>query len=316
MERFLVPVFLKRMNFSPALESVLSLLVMAASVVPQDDFLIAVWSIQAMNYANVAIFALWTYDSLLRFQQEVIFLAHANKNVGKFLYIGARYMPLLIAIPGLIFDQVSHMGNLDCQIVGDLATAFSMIAAFCAESIFVLRTCAMWEVKRLLRWVMFVIIAGIAFTGLITFSYVPRQYVFVPDVPACKALQVAKSQRLLVVFLALLVLELVLVISTTVRAAKNYRSTPRPLLTVLLTHHIFYYGCGFLFSAINVLCVALFEYEYAVVFFNPQIMMHAILATRMHYQLWESEDARRSYRSEQYPMSLLSWQPQEETAMS
>jgi DNA-binding winged helix-turn-helix (wHTH) protein len=49
MERFLVPVFLKRMNFSPALESVLSLLVMAASVVPQDDFLIAVWSIQAMN---------------------------------------------------------------------------------------------------------------------------------------------------------------------------------------------------------------------------------------------------------------------------
>jgi DNA polymerase sigma len=49
---------------------------------------------------------------------------------------------------------------------------------------------------------------GIAFTGLITFSYVPRQYVFVPDVPACKALQVAKSQRLLVVFLALLVLEL------------------------------------------------------------------------------------------------------------
>lgn len=48
---------------------------------------------------------------------------------------------------------------------------------------------------------------------------------------------------------------------------------------------------------------------------SPQIMMHAILATRMHYQLWESEDARRSYRSEQ-PMSLLSWQPPEETAMS
>lgn len=108
MERFLVPVFLKRMNFSPALESVLSLLVMAASVVPQDDFLIAVWSIQAMNYANVAIFALWTYDSLLRFQQEVIFLAHANKNVGKFLYIGARYMPLLIVIPGLICEPAAY----------------------------------------------------------------------------------------------------------------------------------------------------------------------------------------------------------------
>lgn len=81
---------------------------MATSVIPQGDFLIAVWSIQAMNYANVAVFALWTYDSLLRFQQEVTFLAHANKNVGKFLYIGARYMPLLIAIPGLICEPAAR----------------------------------------------------------------------------------------------------------------------------------------------------------------------------------------------------------------
>ncbi|KAG1823736.1 uncharacterized protein BJ212DRAFT_700377 [Suillus subaureus] len=290
---------------------------MATSVVPQDDFLMAVWSIQVMNYTDVAVTTLWAYDLLLRFQQEATFLAQANKNVAKFLYIGARYMPLLIAIPGLIFDQVSHMGNVDCQSVGDLATAFGLIAAFCAESIFVLRTCAMWEVKHLLRRIMFMIVAqGITVTGLIIFSFVPGQYVFVPDVPTCKTLQVAKAQRLLVAFLALLILEFVLVISTTVRAVKNYRSTPRPLLTLLLTHHMFYYGCGFLFSIINVLCVALFEYEYATVFFNPQIMMHAILATRMQYQLWESENARKSYRSEQYPMSLLFRQPPEETATS
>jgi hypothetical protein len=32
--------------------------------------------------------------------------------------------------------------------------------------------------------------------------------------------------------------------------------------------------------------------------------MHAILATRMHYQLWEVDRARRGYQSE-YPMPLL-----------
>lgn len=61
----------KKDEFLPG-PSILSLLVMTTSVVPQDDFLIAVWSIQAMNYANVAVFALWTYDSLLRFQQEAM----------------------------------------------------------------------------------------------------------------------------------------------------------------------------------------------------------------------------------------------------
>ncbi|KAG1847648.1 hypothetical protein DFJ58DRAFT_797256 [Suillus subalutaceus] len=294
-----------------------SLILMATSVVPQDDFLMAVWSIQVMNgisdeHIVVAVTALW---------QEATFLAQANKNVAKFLYIGARYMPLLIAVPGLICEHISILYDIfsltrDCQSIGDLATAFGMIAAFCAESIFVLRTCAMWEVKHLLRQVMFVIVAGITVTGLIMFTFVPGQYVFVPDVPTCKTLQVAKEQRLLVAFLALLTLELILVIFTAIRAVKNYRSTSRPLLTLLLTHHMFYYGCGFLFSIINVLCVALFEYEYAAVLFNPQIMMHAILTTRMHYRLWESEDARRSYRSEQYPMPSLFWQPPEETATS
>ncbi|KAG2065195.1 hypothetical protein BDR04DRAFT_187938 [Suillus decipiens] len=262
----------------------------------------------------VAVATLWAYDLLLQFQKEATFLAKANKNVAKFLYIGARYMPLLVVISGFTFGQVSHMENVDCQTVGDLARAFGMIAAFCAESIFVLRTCAMWGVKHLLRRVMFMIVVSITVTGLVICNFVPGQYEFVPDVPACKALQVAEAQRLLVVLLAFLILELVLVISTTVRAAKNYRSTPRPLLTLLLTHHMFYYGCGFLFSTINVLCVALFEYRYATVFFNPQITMHAILATRMHYQLWESEDFRGSRQSEQYYMSSLFWQSPQETA--
>lgn len=38
----------KKDEFLPG-PSILSLLVMTTSVVPQDDFLIAVWSIQAMN---------------------------------------------------------------------------------------------------------------------------------------------------------------------------------------------------------------------------------------------------------------------------
>ncbi|KAG1862366.1 hypothetical protein C8R48DRAFT_834052 [Suillus tomentosus] len=292
-----------------------SLILMSTSVVPQDDFLLAVWSIQVMTYTDVAITALLAYDLLSRFQQEATFLAQADTNVAKFLYIGARYMPLLSTL-SLVFKQVSPMGNVDCQGVGDLAAALSIMEAFCAESIFVLRTCAMWDVKCPLRWIMFTIIAGMAVAGLIIFCFVPKQYVFVPDVSTCRVSQFAKMQRFLAAFLALLMLEFVLVIFATTKAAKIHRSTPRPLLTLLLTHHIFYYGCGLLFSTINVICMVLFEYEYVEIFFSPKIVMHAILATRMHYQLWESKKVRKSCRSEQYPMSPLFWQPPEEIATS
>ncbi|KAG1788746.1 uncharacterized protein HD556DRAFT_1447594 [Suillus plorans] len=289
---------------------------MTASVVPQDDFLMAVWSIQVLNYSDVVVATLLVYDSLLRFQQDAAFLAQANMNVPKLLYIGARYMPLLMPIPNLMFDLVPHMKDVDCQTLGDLAAAFSMMVAFCAECIFVLRTCAMWEVKRPLRWIMFMIVSGMAVAGLIIFSFVPKQYVVVPDISTCQPFQTAKTPGLLAAFLMLLMLEFVLVVFTTIRAAKNYRSTPIPLLTRLLAHHIFYYGCGLLFSTINVLCLALFEYENAAVFFSPQIIMHAILATRMHYQLWESENVRKSDQSEEHPMSSLRWQPPEEIATS
>ncbi|KAG2156950.1 uncharacterized protein EDB93DRAFT_1247129 [Suillus bovinus] len=300
---------------------------MSTSVVPQDDFLAVVWSIRVLNYSDgvssrtvkqklsdngivVVVAALWIYDLLSTFQQEATFLAQANTNIAKFLYIGARYIPLFIRIPNLIFDKVPGLGNADCQSLDTL----NMIAEFCAESIFILRTCAMWEVKRPVRWVMFVIIACVSVAGIIMFIFVPREDVFVPDIMECQPLQIAKTPRLLVALLALLMLELVLVILTAIRAVKNYRPTPTPLLTLLLTHHLFYYGCGLLFSTINVLCVALFKYEYAAIFFSPQIIAHALLATRMHYRLWESENIRNNDQSEQHPMSSLVWEPPEDIA--
>ncbi|KAG1788748.1 uncharacterized protein HD556DRAFT_844234 [Suillus plorans] len=219
----------------------------------------------------------WQYGAF-RFQQEATFLAQANTNVAKFLYIGARYIPLLSTL-SLVFKQVFHMANVDCQRpsalwkhsvqnVCDLRNQFHLNFHWAHRmlGIFGLRTCAMWEVKWPLRWVMFMIIAGMAVAGLIIFCFVPKQYVFVPDVSACQVSQFAKMQRLLAALLALLMLEFVLVIIATIKAAKIYRSTPRPLLTLLLTHHMFYYGCGFLLSIINVLCVTLFEYEYAAIF--------------------------------------------------
>lgn len=140
----------------------------------------------------------------------------------------------------------------------------------------------MWEVKRLLRWVMFVITAvciiyQISCQVLLREPATSGYSIYWADhiqlCPAavcvctwCSSMQSIASCKSTTVIggvssapdvrtwyeelLSWFPLEVwlppsVLVISIAVRAAKNYRSTPRPLLTVLLTHHIFYYGCGF-----------------------------------------------------------------------
>ncbi|KAJ8591676.1 hypothetical protein M405DRAFT_860356 [Rhizopogon salebrosus TDB-379] len=290
---------------------------MATLSLPPHRVLMAVWCNRLISYTNVSVAAFWTYDLMLRFQEDAAFLAQAKWNVAKFLYIAARYMPFLMASVCLVFDQVLYTGNVDCQILGDLATGTTFLGTltlFCAECIFVLRTCAMWKVASYLRRVMFIVMSVVTIAGLIVFCTFRGRYTHVLHVPACKALEVAKEPRLLgVALLVLLILEFALIILTVLKATQSRGSTLVPLLTLLLKHNMFYHGCGFLFSVVNLLCVALLKYEYHTFFLTAQITIHTILATRMQYQLWDVDRARRCHPSEQYPVSLLLY-PTEVTA--
>ncbi|OJA08012.1 hypothetical protein AZE42_10852 [Rhizopogon vesiculosus] len=292
---------------------------MPTSSVSQDAFLMAVWSIRMETCDNVAVAVLGTYDLMLRFQEEAAFLTQAKWNVTKFLYIAARYIPFLTAPLWLVVDQVPYMGNADCRTLRHIAAACSMTTAFCAESIFMLRTCAMWQVKSYLRRIMFGVMIDTTATLFIMYCFFRGEYTFVPDVPPCNAWQVKKEPGLVWVLpIVFLMFELVLVILTVIKITKSHRSTQRPLHTLLLTHHTFHYSCGFLFTILRVLCIALLKFEYSISFLNTQITTRALFATRMQYQLWEVDRVQRSYHAEQHHMSLLFLHPtdSEETVTS
>lgn len=239
---------------------------------------------------------------MLRFQEEVAFLRQAKWNVAKLLYVSARYMPVLMAPLLIASNQVFNVEDVNCQILGNLALVSSIITLFAAESIFLLRTCAMWLTKPYIRYVLLIFIVAVSITNLIIFL---GQDKFISDVSACKSF----GQPLLwAIILEFLVLELALIILTVLRCTKDRGSTlVEPLLVLLLRHNIFYYSCGFLLSIVNALCMWRLNVDYAYprCLFTVQITMHTILATRMQYQLWEADRARRCYQSEQYPTSLL-----------
>ncbi|KAG2741120.1 hypothetical protein P692DRAFT_20752676 [Suillus brevipes Sb2] len=91
-------------------------------------------------------------------------------------------------------------------------------------------------------------------------------------------------------FLLLFVFALLLISLTLIHAIQSWRTAIGPLRAVLVTHNIFYHTCS--------LCESKFAYISMLIEFllttpqksySLQVLILAILATRMHLQLWHTD---------------------------
>ncbi|KAG1837097.1 hypothetical protein DFJ58DRAFT_155557 [Suillus subalutaceus] len=72
---------------------------------------------------------------------------------------------------------------------------------------------------------------------------------------------------------------------------QSWRSAKGPLYVILVKHNIFYYACGLLLSAVNVL-VPLLPLSDSLTDLVPEdfeVFILAILATRMHLRIWHMD---------------------------
>ncbi|KAG1737968.1 hypothetical protein EDB19DRAFT_1715357 [Suillus lakei] len=77
---------------------------------------------------------------------------------------------------------------------------------------------------------------------------------------------------------------------TLVRVIQSWRSDNGPLYAILVKHNIFYYVCGLLLSAVNVLTpMLLYPTGSYFLLEGLQVFMLSILATRMHLHLWDMD---------------------------
>ncbi|KAG2127072.1 hypothetical protein BD769DRAFT_778463 [Suillus cothurnatus] len=95
---------------------------------------------------------------------------------------------------------------------------------------------------------------------------------------------------------------------TLIRAIQNWRKSPSPMYVVLVKHNISYYTCGFLFSVVNIFTSLLLQYSYNSMFHDLQIVILAILVTRMHRHLWQMSMNQHAHSSGfvRIPMSDMS----------
>ncbi|OJA16681.1 hypothetical protein AZE42_06974 [Rhizopogon vesiculosus] len=226
----------------------------------------------------------------------------------------------------------------ECRSISNICESFALISAIFSECIspfpvtplppnsihsgfFILRTYALWNKNKIVLGAILTAAFAIIVTSIsvlfATTNVAPFETSAIPAITGCYQDSGSSSFGLFVPFLLLFVFELGLAFLTVLCAIQSWRTASNPLLTVLLKHNVFYYACGLFFSAVNVLTLLFLhvrasiiitepwvidiphtQYAYHAMFEQLQVMILAILATRMHLHLWHAEQHRHDYDSE------------------
>ncbi|KAG1739467.1 uncharacterized protein EDB91DRAFT_1336796 [Suillus paluster] len=227
-----------------------------------------------------------TYDYACSLHEEWTFLLGSRWTKVKVLYIVTRFMPFFLITTNLYTNFTPTENLSKCQTLINLDLSFGIISVTCSESFFVLRTYALWNNDRYVLAIMLTGFLAVLVASIITsFSAnatTPYPTSTIPNITGCSS-----SADLFIPFIILFAFELGLLSLTLIRAIQSWRSANGPIYAILVKHNIFYYACGLFFSTLNVLTLLLLDYQYHAMFRDFQFIILAILALRMHLQLWQ-----------------------------
>ncbi|KAG2032038.1 hypothetical protein BDR03DRAFT_65562 [Suillus americanus] len=270
----------------------------------------AATSLQRLAYIYMSMMTIWIYDYTCSLHDEWKFLCRSRWTKVKALYIITRCILFFLIIMYLCLNFTPNENPNKCRILINIYSSFSQISLICSECFFVLRTYALWNNSRIVligmlstAFAMVVTSVGIRFTGISTsyglcshldlpsllFANIHSTFTVttkaIPGIPSCS--WSSSGVLYFMSFIFLFVFQLGLVSLTLIRVVQSWRSAQGHLHTVLVKHNMFYYACGLILSAVNVLVPVLFpDSAYYTALENFQVCILAILATRMHLHLW------------------------------
>ncbi|KAG2082584.1 hypothetical protein BD769DRAFT_654549 [Suillus cothurnatus] len=233
---------------------------------------------------------LWTYDYVCSLHEEWTYLLRSRWTKVKALYITARCVHLLITTVHLYLVATPSDNAIKCQILSLIITSLSLISLTCSECFFVLRTYALWNNNRILLIAMLSTLFVVTVLSFITtFTPIVTSYSSASLISSCH--QNLSNFPCFMPFTFLFVFQLGLLSLTLIRTIQNWRSDDGPLYALLVKHNIFYYVCGLLLSAVNILIpvVLLSDSGSYVLPEGFEVVILMILATRMHLHLWHMD---------------------------
>ncbi|KAG2121308.1 hypothetical protein DEU56DRAFT_96895 [Suillus clintonianus] len=258
------------------------------------DDIAAARSLQFFAFTSTSIATFWTYEYACTLHEEWTFLLRSRCTKVKAIYIVTRYVPFLLLTTNLYLSFIPNENPDKCRVLVNICSGFGTISVICSECFFILRTYALWNKNRIVLAAMistfltFIVVSmslQVVFATTVPVTYATSA---IPGITGCY--QSSSSFQLFISFIFLPAFQLGLITLTLIRAIQSWQSTQgRHLYIVLLTHNIFYYACGLLFSVANILPPLLLHYAYYSILHNFQYIILTVLATRLHRHLWQMD---------------------------
>ncbi|KAG2075415.1 hypothetical protein BDR04DRAFT_1140112 [Suillus decipiens] len=245
-----------------------------------------------LQHTNCALFAtacLWFYDFALTLDKEVAFILYAPWRIPKLTYLVCRCLPFA-SIVSYMLRTISKQDFQSCATLFAFNSYVKGIVLFCAESLFMQRVRAItgprWLIMCCNIAIILVPLAVILTLGN-SFSTITQSPI--PQVASCYD---SEQGRIVVFAYVLLVIgEIEILAFMLYHSWKLYRweyGNDLPLVRVLVRHNISYFICGLLSSIMVVAIMFTLPASYGDVASESQFMIHGILATRMHRELYNT----------------------------
>ncbi|KAG2126726.1 hypothetical protein BD769DRAFT_1640239 [Suillus cothurnatus] len=255
-----------------------------------------------LNYANVAVTSFWVYDYFLTLADEIVFLTQSQWRGAKLLYIVCRYLTWGYLTSVMLVASQPTMSIQTCRMMYFINTSIGSVIMMCAEGIFLVRACAIWQFRRCV--VVIFLISGLLYIiiGHVVLSVsrsVPKIIKSPIHVTSCFETS-ESSSTIVIAYVILAMAEIQTWMFALYKVVTSYwrEGTHNRLLGQLVLHNIIYITCGLMFSLTIILTTALVkeQYGFMIVKFVRiwQVTIHACLVTRMSRRLWKV-DQQRTY---------------------
>ncbi|KAG1834644.1 hypothetical protein DFJ58DRAFT_917973 [Suillus subalutaceus] len=216
-------------------------------------------------------------------------MLYAPWRIPKLIYLACRYLQFALVITDMFRLLQPGLSIKSCTTLLAFSVYVGGIILFCAESLF------LWRVWAVMggRWltmcgnlVLFLVPVTVALALSNSSSTVVQSPI--PKVTSCY--DGTRGHIIILAYALLVVAEIEILSLMLYHSWKYYRQhgNDMPLVRVLVKHNIFYFACGLVFSTAVVVVVVILPASYIDAVPELQFVIHGILATRMHRELYNT----------------------------
>ncbi|KAH7906778.1 hypothetical protein BJ138DRAFT_1117275 [Hygrophoropsis aurantiaca] len=238
------------------------------------------FQLQTSKYVNVGAFAILAFDYFLTFESETRWVWGRKWDITRIIFTFSRYLPFIGA--GMtVYGTKTFFSNS----VGFEENVIHIVGIVAAEGLLVLRIYAFWQCnKKLLIGLLAYAMA--TFAGAIAIDTSTKR--LVPGTTDTYDTGFEGSRNDAIIYALLMSYEFVL-LSLLVYKKCFYRETSGLIVNKVYQDGVLYIASIVFITMMNVIIEAALPITYSDILDAPQIVIHSVLASRILFNLRESD---------------------------